>query len=899
MTDLRERPVAARTAEVAGAGAGVWAVLVLALVTGLLGVAAVLAPVVADDAVVTWPRAGEAPVSTTLPLSPYRPLTFAANIPCATLAALDRRGGGEALRTLPADVDPVLGSGLVVGVTAGVVRVSTGAAPGPDTQPVPDLVTEPLPGGGCDYAVTADTGGITVTRDGIVLVRRPDLLPPQVAELETAAAPEDAAGLRVELRPDARYQSVPSVPKVLLLAVHGLALVALLVLARRVWPGRPRPIPRPRIGAPDVVVVLVSAAWVIIGPLNIDDSWYVLMARGAQTSGYVGNAIYQFNVTENPFVLSQYALQAWGTLGGWSLPWLRLVPLAYGLATYAVLRLLFAVTLGRVARVPAVSWALGGAHLLWFLGYGITLRPEPLIVLGTAVTWLLVELARPQEMLEPTSTPAVAPLAGAVAVAGLTLTVSPTGLVAVAPLVLALPFLWRWWCAALSVTRFAAAALAAAVLTVVVPVGFTDASLGDVLESIAVHSWYYRQHPWHDELVHYANLLDQSDRGSWGRRLPVLLTLAVLATALVRLGRWSGTGGVTGRLLSSSALITVLGLVSMTLTPTKWVNHFGAVAAPATVLLAMALVRSPLPRQAARSAVGMATALAVGAAAVSFAGPNLWRPFSDWGQPFGNHALIGSPYEISRTVPGIGPLDLSNPLLWLAVAAAAVLWRRHAQQQRAPVTIPATQRSTWAAGRVAAPERAVLGVAVTGGVALFLVVFVAAPISHAPGASPATMNLAALTGTSRCGLADNVVVGTDETLAGTVVADAPVFADQVSALLWPCVEQVGIRHGIAETPQVRLRAGDLLEGAIEDNSVFVPNGGALAGVDRTSRFVELPSALDPAGGSPMAPWGHVEIVFPDHPPGRYDLAVGRVDRPGWTRLPTLAGERYTGRTFIG
>ncbi|HWH30036.1 MAG TPA: hypothetical protein VNU26_13960, partial [Mycobacteriales bacterium] len=89
-------------------------VAALGLLTGLLGVAAVLAPVDADDPVVTWPRAGEPPASTVLPLSPYRPLELRATVPCATLRALDARGGGEALRTLPADVDPELGSGLVV-----------------------------------------------------------------------------------------------------------------------------------------------------------------------------------------------------------------------------------------------------------------------------------------------------------------------------------------------------------------------------------------------------------------------------------------------------------------------------------------------------------------------------------------------------------------------------------------------------------------------------------------------------------------------------------------------------------------------------------------------------------------------------------------------------------------
>lgn len=898
-------------------------VLALALLTGLLGVAAVLAPVVADDPVVTWPRAGQPPTSTVLPLSPYRPLALTAQVPCTTLAALDARGGGEALRTLPADVDPTLGSGLVVAVAGGVVRVDTGPPPGVDPRPVPPLVSEPLPAGDCRYTVTADASGIVVSRDAArdsrpgaapgpapqarsgagpapearsgpeagpapdarsgavpgpapestVLAARPDLLPPQVAMLETGADAADAAGLRVELRPDARYQSVPTGLKVALLLAHGLALIALLVAAARAWPGRRRRLPRPRWHPADVVVVAVSVAWVVLGPLNIDDSWYALMARDATASGYVGNAIYQFNVTENPFVLSQYALQAWGALGGWGLAWLRLVPLTYGLVTYAALRWLLAVTLGRVALRPVVGWALAGAHLLWFLGYGITLRPEPLIVAGTAVVWLLVELARRRE--------SVPLLAGAVVVGTLTLTTSPTALVALAPLVLALPWLRRWWRAARPLARVAAVALAAAGASVVVPVGFGDASLGDVLESIAVHRWYYRQHPWHDELTHYANLLAYDDRGSWGRRLPVLLTVTVLVTSLVGLGRATGRGGPTGRLLATSALVTALGLASMTLTPTKWVNHFGAVAAPATVLLALALVRSPLPRRAGRAAVVLAALLAVGGAAVSYAGPNLWRPVGDWGQPFGVHSAIATPFDISRTAPGVGPFTLSMPLLWLGVAAAAVWWARRR-------------------GRRPEPDRAVRAVAVAGGVALFVVVFVAAPISHAPGASLATMNLAALTGGSRCGLADHVVFGRDRQLpAAERLAGAPVFADQVSAVLWPCADQVAVRHGIAEVPDWRLRAGDLLEDAIAENSVFVPNGGVLAGVDRTARFIEVPSRLDPAGSAPMPQWGHVELVLPVHPPGGYDLTVGTTVRPGWARLPTLAGQPYTGRIYIG
>src|SRR5690606_7539911 len=118
-------------------------------------------------------------------------------------------------------------------------------------------------------------------------------------------------------------------------------------------------------------------AWVFLGPANMDDGWYMQMARNAsESSGYIGNFVYMFNVTENPFVLSQYLLQAWGQLGGWSLWWMRLVPTLCGLATWVLLRILLATLLGRAAKLRAVPWALLIAHLVWYLPYGTTLRPE-------------------------------------------------------------------------------------------------------------------------------------------------------------------------------------------------------------------------------------------------------------------------------------------------------------------------------------------------------------------------------------------------------------------------------------------------------------------------------------------------------------------------------------------
>jgi Mycobacterial cell wall arabinan synthesis protein/EmbC C-terminal domain/Arabinosyltransferase concanavalin like domain len=996
----------------------------LALLTGVLGLAVALAPVTADDPVVSWPPAGHQPTSTVLPLSPYRPLRLAATIPCPTLRALEARpAGGEALRTLPAEVGTLPGEGLVVAADQGMVTVTASGV---------QLLRAPLPAGDCSYQLSADAGGVRVSRDGVPLVTRTDLLVPQVAELQTdAVVARD--GLSVQLHTDARYQSRPTMLKTALLAAHGLALLALLVLAWRWWPGEGPGLARPRPSWADAVVLVVSLGWVLAGPVNIDDSWYLLMARNAMDSGYLGNVIYQFNVTENPFVASQYLMQAWGALGHtWSLAWLRLLPLAYGLASYALLRVLLTSVLGRVARGRPVPWALAGAHLLWWLPYGLTLRPEPLIALGTAAVLVLAELA--------TRRRSVGVLAVATALAALTATASPTGLVAAAVLLACLPWLWRWWRGASGPSRVAVVLLMGAAASVVIPVAFADATLGDVLESIAVHRWYYRQNAWYDEYLHYANLLVGDERGAWGKRLPVLLTLGVLFAVALGTARRAGTAGRTGRLLGGAAAITAVSLAVLTLTPTKWVNHFGALAAPATVLLAAALIRSPLPRRVGTATLTLGTAALVAATSVAFAGPNLWRPFSDWGQPFGNHLLVDTPYLQSLLAPSLGPLALRNPLLWLAVAGLSWQLGRRWPDSRLG--------RRWVRWRL--PDRAVLRTATGLGVALMLMVFVVAPLRQYPGTSVALMNLRALSGRP-CGLASAVQVLTDVTpglgpAAGSaaltgdmradplpeptptpptapgstvwhddvpgraslgtvqtpwyplpprshdgwitvplrgrltpeqrltvqvgtgnpvapeqiravplpavgdtpdwtevavalaeaglaapsavrvvaqdrtagpgswlalaqprlstprpitdVLADQPVFADQVSAGLWPCQHQIAVRDGLVSPPALRLRAADGLEGSISQVSTFADNGGTLLQVDRTSTLVELPTRLAPPG-VPTLGWGHVEKVIYVHPVDLVDLGVEHRRRAGWTRLPTLIGQRYTGRAYIG
>ena len=114
--------------------------------------------------------------------------------------------------------------------------------------------------------------------------------------------------------------------------------------------------------------------------------------------------------------------------------------------------------------------------------------------------------------------------------------------------------------------------------------------------------------------------------------------------------------------------------------PTKWVNHFGAVEAPATLLIALCLLQSPLPRRAGALVTAAGVVLISGAAVLGFAGSNVWKPYTDRGQPFGDHNDTDvSMLDLEHLSPHIGQIYLSQVWWWLAVAVAAgvfVAWRR-------------------------------------------------------------------------------------------------------------------------------------------------------------------------------------------------------------------------------
>jgi arabinosyltransferase B/arabinosyltransferase C len=932
-------------------------------------------------------------------------------IPCTTVRALARRAhGGTVLRTVPATATSAK-DGLAVTVGGGRLRIVASRR---------TVLNVPVRAALCGYSITADASGMRVSRGGAVIAMARGLPVPEVSELATDAQGSPAAtGLSVRLHLDDRYASHPGTLKTVLLLLELIALAATVLVAWRRWPGAGRGLRWPRWGPADAATTVIGFAWVGLGPLQYDDAWYALMARNASAAGYVGNYVYMFNVTESPFVASQYVAEAWGALGGWSLWWMRLLPLLYGLGTWVLLRVLLATALGRTARRPWVGWALLVGFLAWWLPYGLVLRPEPLIVLCSAAVLVLAELARRRR--------SAGALTAAAGCAALAVTVSPSGLVAFAPLPLALPWLWRWCRDHDRRTRLGAVLALIAATTVVVPIAFAVSNLADVVEAENVHLWYYVAYPWYDEWVHYQTLLGNEGIDSWGRRGPVLLTLAVLLVTAIASGRGGSRGGPLRELMLTSAVTTAFALVLLAFSPTKAILHFGAVAAPASVLLTTGLLRSPLPRRAGWIVVVTSVGTVVTAAVMTFAGPNLWHPYSDRGMPFGNHLnLAPTLAQLDTFAPHFGPVYVRSVWLWLGVAAVATLVAERNRRRRKRVLFT--------------PERGVLVVSCTTVVAGMIAMFVYAPLLEYPGWTVASGGVEALSGNT-CGLASEVTVLTaaraalgpplgaarltgdfalartrplpvrppntgkvwhDDVKGGTgmgglttpwyrlpakddatdvtvpvigdsldqqrltvefrtargallrrklrpdptldnhtwqelgvplpgtavavrVIADdvltgprtwlgvsqpmltrphpvgsilrgQPVFADQVSAALWPCVRQVTVADGITQAPTVRLLAGDGVAPAVLDNGVYRPEGGVWAALDDNATYIRLGSEMR-SGGAPTSPWGNVEEVRYDHPVGLVDITVHSVRRAGWSGLPTLAGTSYAGYGF--
>ncbi|WP_028661977.1 arabinosyltransferase domain-containing protein, partial [Saccharomonospora saliphila] len=545
-----------------------WMITGTGLATALAALLFVFAPVETETTSYTWPE-GPGARSAALPLMPGEPERVTVEFGCADVRAL--AGPGVLLSTtLPGEDGPEgsaardsagtaeHGDGLVVSV-AGTegdrVSVTSAGRELVDSHPV---------GASCAWTVISGGGTTTVSVDGARIGHAPGT--PIVTGLSTDL--DGPTGLRATVVPDTRYESTPGPLKVALgvLVLAGLGTVFALV---RRWDRARTPtvrlLParwwRPR--WPDGVVALTLLAWMLVGSPTVDDGYIVTMLKAAEETGFVGNYFRWFNAPESPFSWFYELYRPLAEVSG-AVWWLRLPSVLLGVVLWLCLDRLL---VRRLVTGPArgARWCAAAAFLLFYVQFGVGLRPEPWVMLGTLVVFVLVERA--------VATRALTPLAAAITAAAVTVAITPTGLVALAPFVAALVpltrLVWRYWPVVVPVSL--ACGASAALLMV------ADQSLAAVLHSIDVRTTIGPNHGVLDESLRYEALFEPL-RGGLNRRMPMLLLWLSMAVLLVLLlaRRTPGLApGPTRRAL----VVTALFFGALAFTPTKYFHHFGAIGA--------------------------------------------------------------------------------------------------------------------------------------------------------------------------------------------------------------------------------------------------------------------------------------------------------------------------------
>ncbi|MGW7536998.1 arabinosyltransferase domain-containing protein [Amycolatopsis sp. NPDC054798] len=643
-----------------------WLIIGLGLLSALTAVLFIVAPVNTETTTYRWNGAQD----TALPLYPYHPASLEATVRCADpdgllLATTPPRGKQGA--------EPVAG-GLEIRAVDGTVKAELGGK---------ELFRRPA-GGDCRLTVRADGQGATVGT-----ARTTDR--PIVTGLYT----EHPGTVSAQIEPDTRWVSTPGALKIVLGVVSLLALLGMIVLLvrsdrkvarrvrllpRRAW------VPRPA----DLAVTGVLAVWSVVGALTVDDGYISTMLRARETSGFTGNYFRWFNAPEAPW---GWFYELYALLGRVSpaMVWMRLPSVLLGLASWLLIdRLVLPRLAGRPTRWT--RWATAALFLAWYLAFDVGLRPEPWIVCGSLAVFALVERA--------VATGAVTPVAIGLVVAGATATTNPLGIAAFLPFVAAVRPLVRL------VRRRTDLRLLGAIAVVVGSVGsalltaFYDQPLTAVLESTAVRQQIGPDLPWYTEISRYTTLLDPSVvEGALNRRVPVLLMLlAMVLTAGLLI--WRRAPGLAVGPARRMVVVSVLCLVVLAFTPTKWTHHFGALAGFGALVIAM-LVHT-VARGALASVWARAGTLGLVAATtwLAWSAPNWWWMQSEYDVRWG------------RDIPTVKGVRLADLALGagLAVAFAGVLagaWRtakRRTPAGRAPRWLP---RSSWVIVAVAAATAAV------------------------------------------------------------------------------------------------------------------------------------------------------------------------------------------------
>ncbi|GAB3481200.1 arabinosyltransferase C [Amycolatopsis cihanbeyliensis] len=712
----------------------------LAVVLGLVSAACALAfpflPVVQDTARISWP-AGTDTRPVNAPLTGYWAQDMRVTIPCETVRSLDARTPGDALlfSTVP-DARTDEGAGMQLRIDNNLLVASNRGE---------QIARQPLPPQGCQVDVASDATRTTVSVAGTPIHDEDGDVRPRVvgiySDIDSGADP--TAGLDVSITPDTRYQSSPTTLKIVIGVLGVLALLGCLIAVNRLDSGVARRAPRwAPIGwwhltARDVTVIAALGVWVFIGPVTSDDGYILTMSRVADEVGYLTNYHRWFGVAEAPFGWFYHVYELMTNVSTVP-PWIRLPSFLLGVVSWLLISREVMPRLGKEVRVSgAAAWAAAAVFLVWWMPYNNGVRPEPVAAVGSLLALCAVERALVTRRLLP--------LCLGLLAAAFTLAATPTGLLAVAPFIVAarpLFQLLRQRAKASSWVPVLSPILGSGMLVLVVV--FADQTFATVTEATRLRSLVGPSLSWFEELFRYELLFSSTADGSAARRFPVLLLILCTGTCLVvllRRGRIPGAAlGPSRRLIATVALFFLL----LALTPTKWTHHFGAFAAVGAAMAALtALAVSTTVLRSRRNRAAFVSGLLV-VAALALTGPNAYWFVSDFGVPWADRA------------PMIGGLGLSTILLIGAAAVAVVAFIENIRAQRPGLPPPLPEGRGRALRFGSLSLVVVCGLVAAAGFASMIAAITGQHHSYSLGEA----NVEHLFGKS-CNLADHVMVERD------------------------------------------------------------------------------------------------------------------------------------------
>lgn len=713
-----------------------WVATIAGLIGFVLSVATPLLPVVQTTATLNWPQGGQLN-SVTAPLISLTPVDLTATVPCSLVRDLPPEGG-VILSTGPKKGKDAALNALFVVAHGKRVDVTD------RNVVIASASRDQVAGAGCSrIEITSTRAGTFATFVGLTDPAGKPLgggfpdpnLRPQIVGVFTDLTGPAPAGLKLSATIDTRFSTTPTTLKLAAMVTAILATIVALVALwrldqldghrmRRLIPANWR-----TFTLADVAVIFGFVLWHVIGANSSDDGYILGIARVADRAGYMSNYFRWFGSPEDPFGWYYNLLALMTHVSDASL-WMRLPDLFAGIVCWLLLSREVLPRLGpAVAASRPANWAAGMVLLTAWMPFDNGLRPEPIIALGSLVTYVLIERSMRYSRLTPAAL--------AVITAAFTLGVQPTGLIAVAALVAGgrpiLRILVRRH-RVVGTWPLVAPMLAAG--TVILTVVFADQTLATVLEATRIRTAIGPSQAWYTENLRYYYLILPTVDGSLSRRFGFLITALCLFTAVFIMLRRKRIPGV-----ARGPAWRLMGVIFGTMfflmfTPTKWVHHFGlfaavgaAMAALTTVLVSPAVLRWSRNRMAFLAALLFMMALC-------FATTNGWWYVSSYGVPF------------NSTMPKIGGITVSTVFFAMFVAAALyAIWLHFASREHGE-------------GRLARALTAAPVPLAAGFMALvFIASMVAGIVRQYPTYSNAWDNLREFSG--GCGLADDVLVEPD------------------------------------------------------------------------------------------------------------------------------------------